>query len=109
MTEPARPEFISGYDPPASPKKSGRYSVYKTFTPDLPKKKNEKFNNTVVGGLYQYSSNGVTTEKEQCILCESEIVYECPCAFSCKRCVNNHISYMTRDGKRTVGDPHSKK
>lgn len=99
-----RPEFISGYEHPTQ--EQGNYSstqtIYKTFTEGKRPKKNESFNSTKTHKRYSIIQANITT----CPICNEEPIHICPCSHSDKKCNNNHIWYLDRDGKIINGNPH---
>lgn len=97
---------ISGYEHPSSVI-TNRDRRYKTFDEtDTKKKKNmDRFQGTNVGN--QYATIVMTQEDlDNCPTCGEIPTSTCPCAYSDKTCVNNHIWYTDREGKSIIGNPH---
>lgn len=99
-----RPEFIDGYE---HPKDQYRYSSnqakYKTFTEGKRKKKDENF--STIQTVKNYSTS-LEVSVEKCPICQEDAIYICPCANSDKKCNNNHVWYINREGKTVEGNPH---
>ena len=100
-----RPESIPGYEHPAEDqyRSSSNQTIYKTFTEGKRQKKNEKFSNNQTVTKYSISE---AIHVEQCPICQEDAIYICPCANSDKKCSNNHVWYVNRDGKTITGKPH---
>ena len=100
-----RPESIPGYQHPTEDQyiSSSSQTIYKTFTEGKRQKKDEKFGNTQTVTKYSISQ---TILVEQCPICQEGAIYICPCANSDKKCSNNHVWYVNRDGKTITGNPH---
>ena len=100
-----RPESIPGYEHPTQNqcRYSSNQTIYKTFTEGKRQKKHEKFGNTQIANKYSISQE-ITVEK--CPICQGDAIYLCPCANSDKKCSNDHIWYINRDGKIITGNPH---
>jgi len=95
---------IEGYEHPSKINYSNKSSIYKTFTPGLKAKKNEKFGKTTTETKYgQYDF-----EEEKCPECNVSPTKLCFCGYSDKTCENGHTWYYDREGKIRVGNPHKK-
>ena len=95
---------ISGYEHPSKLNYSNKSSIYKTFTPGLKAKKNEKFGNTtseIKYGHYNF-------EEDKCPDCNEQPKELCFCGYRDKTCCNGHTWYYDRDGKIKRGSPHKK-
>lgn len=95
---------IPGYEPPTQVNYSNKRSIYKTFTPGLKPKKNEKFGKTIVEPMYGHYS----FEDEKCPICNEIPKNLCYCGYSDKTCANGHTWYCDRDGKLQTANPHKK-
>jgi hypothetical protein len=96
--------IISGYEHPTDTN-TDRNNKYKTFSEGEKKKKNmNKFKSMSVGK--QYATREITVNTETCPKCKKEPVYTCPCAYSDKKCINDHIWHTDREGKSKLGNPH---
>lgn len=95
---------IEGYEPPSQLNYSNKRSIYKTFTPGLKAKKNEKFGNTIAEPIYGHYN----FEEEKCPVCKEIPKQLCYCIYNDKSCSNGHIWYYDRDGKLRTGNPHKK-
>jgi|688.fasta_scaffold00008_101 hypothetical protein len=95
---------IPGYEPPSKINYSNKSSIYKTFTPGLKAKKNEKFGRTTAEAKYgQYDF-----EEEKCPECNLSPKQVCFCGYNDKTCANGHTWYYDRDGKLKNINPHKK-
>ena len=83
-----------------------RGSKYKTFSESDTRKAKDinDFKGEIVGRVYTLNKN--IEDLDYCILCKQKIIRTCPCSYSCKTCLQGHVTYVERDGKTKVGDPH---
>jgi hypothetical protein len=93
---------IPGYTHPESINFSNKKSIYKTFTPGLKPKKNEKFGNTIAEAKY----GNYDFDEEKCPECNLPPQRICFCGFSDKTCSKGHTWYSNREGKLQMGNPH---
>ena len=100
-----RPESIPGYQHPTENhyRYSSNQTIYKTFTEGKRQKKNQKFSNIQITNKYSiFQENPV----EKCPICQEDAIYVCPCVNSDKKCTNNHVWYINRDGNIIQDNPH---
>jgi hypothetical protein len=114
-----RPETIPGYIEPEEPKplqintgsskqtinRSG-YGIYKTFDDKAKGKKKEEFKTTELVDKYGNNNYEKDEETEMCPICSEIAVYTCYCVYNDKKCSNDHVWYLERNGKIKVGNPH---
>ena len=67
------------------------------------KKKDENF--STIQTVKNYSTS-LEVSVEKCPICQEDAIYICPCANSDKKCNNNHVWYINREGKTVEGNPH---
>lgn len=115
-----RPTTIPGYIEPEQPKAShgnnrnmssvnrSSYGIYKTFDENAKGKKKGEFKTTELVNKYGNNNFEEDNEIDNCPVCSDPHIYVCPCVYNDKKCKNEHIWYIKRDGKVVVGNPHKK-
>ena len=114
-----RPDSIPGYIEPEKPKpsqvntgakkqtmNSSSYGIYKIFDDKAKGKKKEVFKTTDLVDKYKNDNYEKDEENETCPVCSENSIYTCYCVYNDKKCSNDHIWYIQRDGKIKVGNPH---
>jgi len=92
---------IENYEHPSN-LNTNKDSKYKVFNGE--KKKNmDKYKSRTTGKNYGSSLSQI---EDKCPVCKEESIYICPCGYSDKKCKNNHIWYIDREGLSKVGNPH---